>query len=283
MNGEESCDWLSYRVRWRAGDVRPGRHAARQSGLGGNFRAYRPFWQLPDARRIDVRRTIADPFGETMVRQMENRSSIAVVIAGDVSRSMQAGENASCLHALATLAQAASRSALRSGDAFGFVGFDEQIRPDLHAAPSRARGAASAVVDRLRALQPTGRGASGLAQLASALPDRRSLVILASDFLMPPDLLETALPLLARHDLAPVVLHDAREDAEPPDGILRLRDAETGGTRLVFMRPALRKRWREARMARRAALDRLFLRYCRPAFHVTGALDVAALGEHLLT
>jgi hypothetical protein len=30
-----------------------------------------------------------------------------------------------------------------------------------------------------------------------------------------------------------------------------------------------------------ARLDALFLNHCRPGFHVHGALDIAALGQHL--
>jgi len=274
--------YLEYRVRWRAGDPRPGRHAARQSGAGGDFRAHRPFWQLPDARRIDVRRSICDPFGELVVRQMENRGSIAVMLAVDLSRSMQASPGRRKFAAVATLARAASRSALRAGDAFGFVGFDEAPREAFCATASRSRGAAAEMVERLAELAPSGRSAAGIMQVAGMLPERRCLVLLVSDFLMPLQQVETALQSLARHDVAPVILQDPDEDTPPKLGLLRLQDAETGRTRLLLMRPALRRRWRDARVARQAALQAIFSRFSRPPFSVRGNLDVAALGEHLL-
>jgi hypothetical protein len=60
MSAEPRLDaaYLDYRLRWRAGEPRPGKHPARNSGSGGDFQSYRPFWQLPDASRIDVRRSI---------------------------------------------------------------------------------------------------------------------------------------------------------------------------------------------------------------------------------
>jgi uncharacterized protein (DUF58 family) len=274
--------YLDYRVRWRAGDPRPGRHAARQSGAGGDFRAHRPFWQLPDARRIDVRRSICDPFGELVVRQMENRGSIVVMLAVDLSCSMRNNPGAEKFVAVARLARAASRSALRAGDAFGFVGFDEAPREAFCAAPSRSRGAAAQMVERLAELEPSGISAAGITQVAGMLPERRCLVLLASDFLMPLQQLEAALQSLARHDVAPVILQDPGEESPPRLGLLRLQDAETGRTRLLLMRPALRRKWRDARAARQAALEAMFSRFARPAFSVRGRLDVAALGEHLL-
>jgi uncharacterized protein (DUF58 family) len=273
--------YLDYAVRWRSGQAFPGRHAARASGQGGDFSAYRPFWQLPDARRIDVRRSIVDPFDDVVVRQTDNRSSLTMMVAADLSRSMQASEGGRNLGSVAMLAEAAARSAHRAGDAFGFVGFDEHITADLYLPPSRARGAAADLVKRLRAWRPAGRNAEGIAALAALMPPRKCLLVLVSDFLLPIAVLEQSLLALARHDVAPVVLHDARERAIPAHGVLRLQDAETGRTRLLIMRPALRRRWQAARAEWRAGLDVVFLRHCRTPFHVEGALDIARLGEHL--
>ena len=280
MNAEAA--WLDYGVRWRTGESRPGRHMARQTGSGGALRAYRPFWQLPDARRVDVRRSIMDPFDGLMVRQMENRGSITVIVAADLSRSMQARQGSPKLQSVTTLVHSASRTAHRAGDAFGFVGFDDGIRQDLFVPPSRARGPAQELVTRLAGFAPDGRSAAGLTGLAAHLPERRSLVLLISDFLLPFSRLQPALETLARHDVAPVVLHDAQEASLPARGVLRLRDSETGRMRLLLIRPALQARMARAALDWRASLDALFLRHCRPAFHASGALDVAALGQHLL-
>jgi uncharacterized protein (DUF58 family) len=278
---EDDAPYLDYAVRWRAGQALPGRHTSRVSGAGGHFRAYRPFWQVPDARKIDVRRSIVDPFDEVMVRQTDDRTSISVVVAADVSRSMQASPSG-ILRAVTRLAEAAARSAHRAGDAFGLIGFDAVPREDLYLPPCRSRGASGAALAALRDLHPDGCSADGIAHLAPLLPVRRCLVILASDFLVPFTLLEQALAALATHDVAPVVFHEPAERQLPRAGLMRLRDSETGEQRLCVMRPALARRWQAARDDWRARLDALFLRHCRPGFHVEGRLDVARLGEHLL-
>jgi len=281
-SADEAAAYLDYAVRWRAGQGLPGRHTSRVSGAGGQPRGYRPFWQVPDARKIDVRRSIVDPFDAVMVRQTDDRTSIQIMVAADVSRSMRSSADGLTLQAVARMAAAAARSAHRAGDAFGLIAFDNTVRGDLYLPATRSRGASAAAIARLRALRPEGCGTGGVAGLAPLLPARRSLVLLASDFLVPMGVLEMALAGLAKHDVAPVVFHEAREMDVPRAGLMRLQDCETGATRLLVMRPGLARRWQAARAAWRTALDAVFLRHCRPAFHVEGALDLARLGEHLL-
>jgi uncharacterized protein (DUF58 family) len=278
---QEEAEFLDFRVRWRAGGERPGKHAARQAGAGGDFRAYRPFWQLPDAQRIDVRRSITDPFGDVLVRQMEQRSSITVVLAADVSRSMAPAADRSSLAAVSSIGQAACRSALRAGDAFMFLAFDRAVRAELSVPATRRRAAAREIAEALRNFVPDGRGAHGMLGLADYLPARRCLLLLASDFLMELDLLDRALASLAHHDIAPILLQ-AQDPADlPTAGLLRVSDAETGATQLLLMRPALHRRWREQAASRRADLEKLFRKHGRSPFATRLPIDIGALSRHL--
>ena len=305
----QDAPYLDYHVSWRSGASRPGRHGSRQGGGGGNFREYRPFWQVPDARQIDIKRSALDPFGELIVRQNEQRSSINVILAIDLSRSMQPVPERSGLRCIARLAEAAARAALRAGDGFGVVGFDRVLRDDVWLPPTRSRAAARQMVSHLAgqsseqqkgarewspmidggkdgssstSLHANAVSSKAIVDLSTRLPGRRCLVLLASDFLMPIDLIERALTALARHDVAPIVLEIDNVGALPAAGLLRLADAENGRTRLVLMRPALRRRWQNAAAARRRQLDLLFARFGRPAFHASGGLDVEALSNHLV-
>jgi uncharacterized protein (DUF58 family) len=269
----EDAAFLDYRARWRAGETRPGKHAARHAGSGGDFRAFRPFWQLPDAQRIDLRRSLMDPAGTIMVRQTDQRSSITLILAIDVSRSMVPAR-------AAPLAASAARAASRAGDAFGLLCFDEALRTDITIPPTRRRGAAADAAATLTSFKPVGRHAEGLRDVASTLPRQPCLVLLVSDFLMPPETITTGLSALARHHVTPVVLTTMPQDI-PSAGLCRIRDAETGQTRLLLMRPALRRRWREAAAARRVALNALFASHGRDPFHAGSTVDIAALSRHL--
>ena len=284
MSAAQPADapYLDYRLGGRAGQLQPGKHPARQAGAGGYALGCLPFWRSPDLRRIDVRRSIADPFGEVMVRQTEQRSSISVVLAADVSRSMRPHADRSCLQSIAAIADAAARSAMRAGDRFGVLAFDKTIRAERSLAPTRARSAALAAATALLQ-QPTASGAEGIASLAQHLPAARCLVLLVSDFLMPLDQVERALEQVSRHDLTPIVLRADGVSSLPQAGLVRLRDAETGRMRLLIARPALHRAWLAAEDSRRRALDAVFARHGRTAFHTRAPIDIAALSLHLVS
>jgi uncharacterized protein (DUF58 family) len=284
MSAEPRLDaaYLDYRLRWRAGEPRPGKHPARNSGSGGDFQSYRPFWQLPDASRIDVRRSIVDPYGDIMVRQTEQRSSITVVLAADVSRSMQPGAGRSSLAAIGAIAESAARSALRAGDAFALLAFDRTIRDDISLPPTRARAAIRETIAKLGRFNPTGRSAEGILNLPEMLPKQRCLVLLASDFLITQPLLETALVAMAKHDVAAIVLGIDQIARLPRIGLLRLQDAETGRQRTLLMRPALRDKFLAMEQGRRHVLDNVFQHHGRRGFHAGDPIDIAALSEHLM-
>ena len=80
---------LLYRPRGRFRSSQIGAHSSSQVGGFGVFRDQTPFLRHPDARRIDLRATLRDPFGETHVRRFEQRSGVDVVALVDVSASMR--------------------------------------------------------------------------------------------------------------------------------------------------------------------------------------------------
>ncbi len=168
-NDAEAWDaavYLDYRVHWREGGARPGRHSTHQAGSDGAFRGYRPFWQSPDARRIDVRRSALDPSGDVMVRETGQRSSLNLVVAADVSLSLRPDPSRSALDGIVALAEAALRSTSRAGDGFGLLAFDRAVRDDVYPLrPTRSGVAAREAVSRL-ARAETGRNRRSRYRLA---------------------------------------------------------------------------------------------------------------------
>lgn len=280
--------WLDYRLRGRAGGANPGKHASNRQGLGGAFRGLVPFWQNPDASRLDLRRSLMDPGQMPMVRQTDQASTLSVVVAVDLTASMAAGAARGGFRAAHTIAEAAARSALRGGDKFGLIGFDQGLRPDVSLAPTRARGAVSAALAALRDAPPSPGQAEGLGLLAAALPRARCLVLLISDFAVPVTLVAAAMTALHRHDIAPLRYEvpmpwAGREHAHLPRfGLARVRDAEGGATRRVVLRPSLHRAWRAAHARQQQALDAVFARAGRCAFTIGAEPDLVALSDHLL-
>jgi hypothetical protein len=124
---------------------------------------------------------------------------------------------------------------------------------------------------------------AGLRDAAMQAGRRPALVFVVSDFLWSLAGLGDALDLLAPAHVVPLVVVDPAESEAPArDGLALLRDAETARQRTLWVRPALRQRWRDAARARRARLDAIFAdRGLRP-FTLRGAFDAQALSDHLL-
>lgn len=245
-----------YRLGWRSRGYQPGAHRGTQAGAGYEFKGHRSLADGADPRRLDIRASLRDPFQRWQVREFDQRSAVPVVVLADLSSSMAVQGRTDRWQTLMRITAATAWSATRNNDLFSFIGCDHAVRQDLYVPPTARRAAAMAVVDRLAAARPSGAtDGAGLLQAPAWLPQRRSLVLLVSDFHHPLERLGTLLDSLRTHDVVPVVVWDPVEAQVPSGrGLLRLQDSETGRHRLVWLRPALRARWAAALQARRTAL-----------------------------
>jgi uncharacterized protein (DUF58 family) len=101
--------------------------------------------------------------------------------------------------------------------------------------------------------------------------------------MLPLELLCSVFAALAQHDLIPVVIDDSTESDELPDwGLMELTDLETGQRRIVFMRPALKKRWLEQEAERRDQIRRTLQRFGRTPIAISDTLDVDMISRQLM-
>jgi len=275
---------IVYRLRDRQRGLRPGAHRGRDTGGLGTFRDQVPFLRLPDARRIDLRASLRDPLEGTWVRRFETRSTVDVWVLVDLSASMRFRGAGTRMDLARDLCCGLAASATRIGDGFGLIAADEAVRDDLTLPATRRTVQALNAVAKLAEAEPRGRGAEGLVQGARRLAGRPKLVFVISDFRWPEAAITALFEVLVFHDVVPVLLADSAEDAALPAwGLLELDDLEGAGRRVVFMRPALRRRWREREQARLAALTRISGAYGRPPFCLEDRFDAEALSRHLLS
>jgi uncharacterized protein (DUF58 family) len=232
-----------YRISWRAAGTMPGAHASRSTGPGVDFHGHASLLHTTDPRRFDVLATIRDPQRNLRLRVYRQLGSVPVTVLLDVSASMLAASGGS-LALVADFVASLGFSAARTGDSFGVIACDEGVRRDLLLPHTRRRGAGIVHARRLRGLVPEGRAATGLLDGVNYLPRQRGLVFLVSDFHLPADQLNRLLGALGAHDVVPVPIWHEGERTLPRFGLLRLRDAETGVERLLFMRPGLAARVR---------------------------------------
>ena len=263
-----------YHIRWRSRHTLPGHHASSRAGAGDEYAASAPLLDYPDPRRLDVRRSVRDPFGQLFVRVYNQPSSIPVYALVDLSGSMGYRGSVSKLALIMDFVFVLAFSAGRTGDPFGLVaGADKVLSQFLLQATGNVE-AVHETLQRLSRFTPTARGAQGLIDAAPLLGYRRSLVFILSDFHFPAIVTRRMLRAFARHDIVPVVIWDSAEFRGPPTyGLARVRDSETGVERYLLLRRAIRNRLIETFVARRKALDRLFLEFEQKAYFLIDKLD----------
>jgi hypothetical protein len=275
---------IIYLPRWRPGGHRVGAHRGRDAGGLGTFRDQVSFLRLPDARRIDVRASLRDPFEGVFVRRFEARSPVETYALVDLSASMRFRGRADRRELAAGFCTTLARSATRIGDGFGLIACDDTLRDDLTLPATRHRAAAQAAAARLGEAACDGRGAEGLLEAARRLAGRPKLIFLVSDFRWPEALIEAVFSALALHDVTPVLLADSAEAEDLPNwGLVELDDLEGAGRRLVFLRPSLRRRWIAREAERVEALRRICAPFARPPFRLADRFDAEALSRHLMT
>lgn len=270
-----------YRLPRRSGGWRPGSHPGSSLGAGQEFVSHVSLYDRPDPRRLDLRASLREVRGDWLVRVNRQRVSVPVHVIADVSTSMSFGFPKSKLQVVVDFVAALGDSAFRVGDALGMLAFDAHERSDLFVPPLRSRGAGAVMASMLASCKGAAGGSEGLEEAALHLAGRSGLIFLASDFHWPLDRLDGVLDMLAHSYIVPIVVWDPAE-MQPPkhDGLMPLRDSESGARSTIWLRPSMRARWREAVERRRAELDRLFAaRGIRP-FYVSGEFDSEALSHY---
>lgn len=273
---------ILYRPRGRFRSNHVGAHASSEVGGLGVFRDQTPFLRYPDARRIDLRATLRDPFGETRVRRFEQRSAIDVYALVDLSASMGFVGAVDRFAVACDLCAALAFSTTRIGDRFGLIAGGDALRENICLPATRLRSAAFDAVERLRRERPAGAGAQSLKQASMRLGAGRKLALLISDFRWPAPLIESVLDSLALHDVMPVALVDSVELDPPRWGLLELQDAETGRRRMMAMRPSLQRRWIVAEAERRRTLTRLAAGRARAPIFIEDRFDPHSLSFRLM-
>lgn len=273
-----SLDEFTYRLPRPVDEALPGIHPSRHAADGYRFRTFAPLLRHPDPRRIDLRASLRDPFGELQVRVMQARARGQVFVAADLSASIGSGRKFALLRRIAT---ACAWSAARAGDAFGFAAGSDRLDARLSIRGARGPHVAADLSQRLATVRPAGVSCRAWRELAGVLPRRRTLVFLLSDFFLPSTLLEEVLDSLARHWVVPIVIEESRDRSLSQSfGLSLVHDRETGASRLLLVTSRLRQRVRRSYEAWRTEIVAVCRRRGVAPFHVIDRFDAAELSNY---
>ncbi len=255
---------IEVRTRRLVNENFAGEYHALFKGQGIEFDEVRAYQPGDDVRLIDWNVTART--GEPFVKRFVEERELTVMVAVDASASGYFGTQGRFKQELAAeVASVLAFSAIANNDKVGLLIFTDRI--ERYIAPRKGRRHVLRLVREVLALDPAGRGTDiGLAlnRLNQTLK-RRAVIFLLSDFLLPtppaalsPPISQPVSQPLAQllaatnrhHDLAPLVVTDAREAGWPNVGLVTVEDLETGREMVVDSGSA---RWRAAFAARATA------------------------------
>lgn len=262
---------FEYLIGWKSDSIQLGDHPGTQRGIGSDYRSTINLVDYPDARRMDLRQTIRDPFEQIQVRQFNQDSTTPIYAVCDLSSSMQFRGRQRKLDTAIEVATAVANSAYQAGDLFGFIGYNQQVLEDFTLPLSRNLHQSREAIALLHDYQPRRIGVEGVTDVPNFLGQTRALVFWISDFHMPLALIEKTLLAMSAHKVIPIVLWDDEEYKKLPKlGFGTMIDLETGRNRTLFFRREVKAKFLAAFEARRQALEALFLRLDSPGLFMHG-------------
>ena len=247
----------------RVNESMAGQYHSVFKGRGMDFDEVRPYQEGDDVRTIDwnVSARMDDVYVKVYVEERE----LTVMLLVDMSASGRQGTRRLTKRELAArVAALFGFSAIRNNDRVGVVLFTDRVEKFIP--PKKGRNHVLRAVTEVLSFEPVGRGTDLAEALAflSKVARRQTVAVVVSDFL--DDGWEHALRIAdSRHDLVPIVVSDAMEEALPPLGLVPLEDLETGQVvwvdtsservRRAFERAASRERLRREREFRRLRIE----------------------------
>lgn len=262
---------IEVRTNRLVNDTMVGAYLSHFKGRGMDFEELREYIPGDEVRDIDWNVTYR--MGRPFVKRYREERELALVLAVDVSASADFGSLSRTKREFAAeIAGTLAVSAARSSDKVALLLFTDQV--ELFLPPRKGRRHILRLLRETLFFEPKHRGTNIPAALAflNHVLHRRSIVFLLTDFLhnlgaaanpdgAGRDTLQEIGLTNARHDLVCLHLHDPRESALPPAGLLTIEDSETGELlELDSTRAAVREKFAATNADRLAELDRAFRR-----------------------
>lgn len=270
-----------YQVPWKSSSIHFGEHRGTQRGLGDEFKGNMSLIDYPDARRMDLRQTLRDPYEQVQVKLFNQDNTTPIFAVCDVSSSMQFKGQRRKLDLAKEIAASIAYSAFETSDVFSVIAYHQQVIETLTLSLSHHVHQAFEVIDQLGQYQEMRVGAEGILEVPQYLSQHRGLVFWISDFHMPLSLIEQAFNAMSAHQVIPVVLWDEYEHTKLPKfGFGNMIDPETGMNRTIFFRQSVRAQFEEAFAARKQRLETLFTRFDSQAIYIHDQYDPDVMSRY---
>lgn len=240
-------------------EVFAGEYESAFKGRGLEFAEVREYQPGDDTRLIDWNVTART--GTPHIKENIEERELTVMLAVDLSASGKFGSTGRRKNQLAAeLCAVLGFVASNSNDKVGLVVFTDEV--ELFIAPMKGSRHVLRVVREVLSFEPA-RCGTNLAvpcDFLGHMLKKRAVIFFVSDFLDQGDV-EPLRTLATRHDLVALRIGDPHERELPSVGLLEVRDAETGRSRLLDTSSrAARRRFRADAWQQEARLEETFRR-----------------------
>jgi len=272
---------FSYQTPWKSSSIHYGGHRGTQRGLGFEYRGNVPLIDYPDARRLDLRQTLRDPYDQVQVKLFNQDNTTPIFAVCDLSSSMQFKGRARKLDLAKEVAASIAYSAFEAGDVFSFIGYNNHVLEELTVPLNQHVHQSFDLIEQLTDYKKMHVGSEGILDVPQYLSQHKALIFWISDFHMPTALIEQAFNMMSSHHLIPVVLWDEHESTKLPKfGFGNMIDPETGLNRTIFFRESVRQQFIDAFVARKHTLEMLFSRFDSQPIYLSGQFYADDMSEY---
>ena len=272
---------FTYQIPWKSSSIHFGEHRGTQRGLGFEFKGNVPLIDYPDARRVDLRQSLRDPYEQVQVKSFNQDNTTPIFAVCDLSSSMQFKGKARKLDLAKEIAASIAYSAFESSDVFSFIAYNQHVIEDLTLSLSHHIHQSFEVIEKLGEYKKMRVGSEGILEVPQYLSQHKGLIFWISDFHMPITLIEQAMNAMSAHQVIPIVLWDDQEYKKLPKfGFGNLIDPETGDNQTIFFRESVREQFEEAFAARKQALETLFTSFDSQAIYINGKYDPEVMSHY---
>jgi len=252
-----SAPVFDYKTPFMLNALADGQHKSKRQGLGSDFYKKSHFLSEPNPARLDLARSLTDPFDSLYVKSYRQRSQLDVLTLIDGSSSMSIANKPELI---AEFENSITASVAARNDHYYSYLLSKQITAVTN----------NVVIDDHFSHANRYDPATSFYDLEPILPARRSLIFILSDFHWSTETIKRVFNNLSGHYLVPIVLWCSAEyNAYKLWHFVQIHDAETGQNRLIFVTLKQKQRIDEEFVSRRNQLNQLFQQFsCRPLWCV---------------
>jgi len=211
------------------------------AGRGLTFKDYRIYAPGDDIRLIDWKVYARTDNLYLKVHEEERNLTVHIII--DKSASMDFGRPISKFDYASMIGVGMGYLALKDNEKFQFATFADSLEIFQ---PKRGMGHLAAMVQHLNSIKPKGYSKllDTIRQYKKVIGSK-SLLVIASDFLVNIEDIREALYLLGNHEIKIIQVLDRVEKELKMEGDMKLKDSETGGILRTFISPRSRMQYQQ--------------------------------------